>query len=48
MRLDEIRENYEKLKAKVVSNTTKKAEQARGGQKERTKFELARSVTTAG
>ena len=34
MRLDEICENYEDLKAKVVSYTTNKAEQARGGQKE--------------
>ena len=34
MRLDEICENYEDLKAKVVSHTTKNAEQARGGQKE--------------
>ena len=34
MRLDEIGENCENLKAKVVSYTTNKAEQARGGQKE--------------
>ena len=34
MRLDDICENYEDLKAKVVSCTTNKAEQARGGQKE--------------
>ena len=34
MRLDEIGENFENLKAKVVSYTTNKIEQARGGQKE--------------
>ena len=34
MRLDEIGENYENVKAKVVSDTTNKAEQARGVQKE--------------
>ena len=31
MRLDEIGENYENLKAKVISYTTNKAEQVRGG-----------------
>ena len=36
MRLDEIGENYENLKARVISYTTNKAEQARGGQKETT------------
>ena len=34
MRLDEIGENYANLKAKVISYTTNKAEQARGGQRE--------------
>ena len=34
MRLYEIGENYENLKAKVISYTTNKAEQARGGQRE--------------
>ena len=34
MRLGEIGENYENLKAKVVSYTTNKTEQAQGGQKE--------------
>ena len=34
MRLDEMGENYENLKAKVVSYTTNKTEQTRGGQKE--------------
>ena len=34
MRLDEINESHEDLKAKVVSYTTNKTEQARGGQKE--------------
>ena len=34
MRLDEIGENYENLKAKAVSYMTNKSEQARGGQKE--------------
>ena len=34
MKLDEIDENYENLKAKVVSYPTNKTEQARGGQKE--------------
>ena len=33
MRLDEIGENYENLKAKVVPYSTNKTEQARGGQK---------------
>ena len=36
VRLDEIGENYENLKAKVISYTTNKAEQARGGQRETT------------
>ena len=37
MRLDEIGENYENLKARVISYTTNKAEQAaRGGQREAT------------
>ena len=36
MRLDEIGENFENLKARVISHTTNKAEQARGGQKETT------------
>ena len=31
MRPDEIRDNYENLKAKVVSRTAHKTEQARGG-----------------
>ena len=34
LRLDEIGENYENLKAKVESYTTTKTEQTRGGQKE--------------
>ena len=34
MRLDEIGDKYENLKAEVVSYTTNKTEQARGGQKE--------------
>ena len=34
MRLDEIGENFENLKATVVSYTTNKTEQARGGQNE--------------
>ena len=34
MRLNEIGENYENLKAKVIFYTTNKAEKARGGQKE--------------
>ena len=34
MRSDEIDQNYENLKAKVVSYPTNKTEQARGGQKE--------------
>ena len=34
MRLDEIGENYENLKAKVVFYTFNKAEQTRGGHKE--------------
>ena len=34
LRLDEIGENYENLKAKVESCTTTKTEQTRGGQKE--------------
>ena len=34
MRLDDIGENYENLKAKVVSYTTNKTKQARGGQQE--------------
>ena len=34
MRLGEIGENYENLKAKVVSCTANETEQARGGQKE--------------
>ena len=34
VRLDEIGENYENFKAKVVACTTNKTEQARGGQKE--------------
>ena len=34
MRLDEIGENLENLKAKVVSYPTHKTEQTRGGQKE--------------
>ena len=36
MRLDEIGENHEILKAKIISYTTNKAEQARGGQEETT------------
>ena len=36
MRLDEIGENYNNIKAKVVSYTANKAEQPRGGQKETT------------
>ena len=35
MRLDEIGKNYENLMAMVVSYTTSKTEQARGGQKEK-------------
>ena len=31
MRLDEISENYNNLKVKVVSDTTNKTEQTRGG-----------------
>ena len=34
MRLDEIRKNFENIKAKVVSCATNKTEQARRGQKE--------------
>ena len=34
MRLDEISENYNNLKVKVVSDTTNKTEQTRGGLKE--------------
>ena len=34
MRLDEIGENYKDLKVKVISYTTNKADQDRGGQKE--------------
>ena len=34
MRLNEIGENYENHKAKLVSYTTNKTEQARGGQEE--------------
>ena len=36
MTLDEVGDNHEHLKAKVVSHTAYKAEQARGGQKEMT------------
>ena len=36
MRLDETGENQENLKAKVISYTTNKAEQARGGQRDKT------------
>ena len=34
MKLDEVAVNYENFKAKVMSKTTNKTEQIRGGQKE--------------
>ena len=43
VRLDEIGENYENLKAKVISYTTNKAEQARGGQRETSGADGSRS-----